>query len=101
MTAIDQSWLDSLQCPPHPGAQEICEPHQQNKNNQPNGRCITISSSGAIFIGYYKDGGYTVGNWIHIWSDGNIYVGDRYVDSNGSLTRRYTYYKTDGTSRKY
>jgi hypothetical protein len=34
MTAIDQSWLDSLQCPPHPSAQEIREPDQQNKNNQ-------------------------------------------------------------------
>ena len=42
-----------------------------------------------------------VGNYILIWSDGSIYVGEYYTDSKGAIDWRGTLYYTDGTSTKY
>ena len=43
----------------------------------------------------------TVGNWITIFPDGYIRVGEMYVGANGKLMHRGTSYRTDGTTVKY
>ena len=70
-------------------------------NNQREGRCITLGFWNLIHIGYCKDGGWTVGNFISIWIDGDIHVGDYYLDGIGWITGRHTWYKTDGTSKPF
>ena len=52
-------------------------------------------------MGYGKDGEYTVGNLIQIYSNGNFDVGEAYLGGNGELENRGTWYSTDGTSDDY
>ena len=66
-------------------------------NNKENGRCIKMYSDGRIFIDYKKDGWSKVGNYVSIYSCGNIWVGERYMD-NGAIQFRGTAYNEDGTT---
>ena len=70
-------------------------------NNKPHERCIKIDSLSHIDIDYYKDGRMTVGNYLQIYPYDRIVVGDRYDTGNGELRRRFTNYKTDGTTEEY
>ena len=71
---------------------------EHNAVNRPHGKCIKFDSNGWINIRYYKDGVGTVGNFICIYRDGWIYVGECYADSSGAILNKGTRYNTDGTS---
>lgn len=62
-------------------------------NNQPHGRCITVYSYGRIYIDYRKNGGFSVGNWLEIYADGDIDLGDRFADANRVINYKCTRYK--------
>ena len=50
---------------------------EHNQENEPHGRGIEFSIYDAIRIGYFDNGGVAPGtNYIHIYSDGNLYVGE-------------------------
>ncbi len=68
--------------------------------NQAHGRGIKIWNDGTIQIGYFEDGYYSTGHYIHILSDGEFEVGEYYVEDR-VRRRRCTWYKTNGTEEKY
>jgi len=45
---------------------------------KPHGRGIRIYTSGNILIGYYNNGGLAPGNYLTIYSNGTVYVGEYY-----------------------
>ena len=51
-------------------------------------------------IGYFDNVVLTTGNYIYIHRDGDIDVGERYMEG-GSKNNRGTRYKADGTIKKY
>ena len=71
------------------------------QTDKPNGRGIKIYSWGSIYIGQYKDGKSAAGNYIFIWSDDTLSVGENYVNANGVLKWRGTEYNQDGTTEKF
>ena len=54
-----------------------------------------------IVIGYWSDGDQAPGNYIGMGSDGQFWVGEIYIDSNGNQAARGTNYKPNGTSNEY
>ncbi len=59
-----------------------------------------MENNGTINIGYYEDGFVSTGNFIFIYSDGDLEVGEIYFE-DGDRRRRGTIYKTNGTEYKY
>ncbi len=56
--------------------------------------------AGQIQIGYFKNGGFSPGNFIQILSEGDFRVGEYYL-KNGGICDRRTWYNTDGTCKKF
>ena len=71
-----------------------------NELNSLNYREIRIYPRGYIKIGYFNNGESAPGNFIRIWNDGDVNVGEFYM-KNGMIRYRYTEYRTDGTTRKH
>ena len=62
------------------------------KNKELHGRGIYFNlSDGDIYIRYYHYGRRTFGNWIIIWRNGKVSVGER------DFKDKYTNYDLDGT----
>ena len=73
-----------------------------NAANQQNGRCILIDSDdGCITVAYYKDGSDAVGNYLLIWNDGDITVGECYESNDRLINFRGTKYYADGTTKDF
>lgn len=70
----------------------------QEYNNKPKGQGIRITSDGNIYIqkwnGWYYDD--EVGPFLQIFSDGNIAVGEYYLDAKQQKKDRYTHYLNNG-----
>jgi len=66
--------------------------------NNPRGLGIRIFSDGEIAIAK-RDGWWvlTVGHYLKIWSNGEIYIGEYYLNANQHKKDRFTYYRVDGT----
>lgn len=58
-----------------------------NEDGKEHGRGIKIFWSDEIEIGYYEDGGLSVGNYIWIRDDGSIKVGERYLKDGAKWNR--------------
>ena len=50
-----------------------------NERNNLHGRGILITKLGTIRIGFYSDGKSAPGNYLSIWNNGDIYLGECYV----------------------
>lgn len=66
-------------------------------NNKLEGRCIRIYKK-CIRMGYLNEGKDDLGNCIDIITNGNIFVGQNYLATNGSISNRHTVYRTNGSS---
>ena len=54
------------------------------KNKKFHGRGISITSRGYIHIRYFNNGFYAPGNYMNIFSDGEVDVGEYYkIDGEG------------------
>ncbi len=73
---------------------------EHNSNNNLHGRGIYIHSSGFIYIGYWNNGEFAPGSYIHIFSDGEFRVGESYLKA-GKKWNKYTRYRTNGTTEEY
>jgi len=65
------------------------------------GKGMKLSKEGNINIQYYKEGKFSVGNFIRIYSNGDIEVGEAYTDTNGNISWRGKLYKADGTTEPF
>ena len=59
-----------------------------------------IDSDERILIGRWNDGSYYTGNFIKIYRNEEVDVGEGYVDANGKIRSRFTIYKTDNTTER-
>ncbi len=57
-----------------------------------------MKNYGVIHLGYFENGSYT-GNYIRIYSDGEFWVGERYLKDE-KRGDRWTQYMTDGREKK-
>ena len=71
-----------------------------NADNNLHGRGICIDINGTINIGYYKNNWPAPGNFIIIFSNDSIRVGECYF-KNAEKCFRGTDYRTDGISKKF
>ncbi len=71
-----------------------------NADGEEHGRGIGISNDGDIGIGYFKNGEWSTGNYIEIYSDGRFWVGELYL-KEGKKRNRGTRYNTDGSEVQY
>ena len=76
-----------------------CYIGERNGNNKIQGKGICIYSDGTIRIGYFDNGGFALGNYLNIFSDGSFTVGEKYM-LNGKKKTQCTQYDTDGRSRQ-
>ncbi len=69
--------------------------------NKLNGRGIKIDSfDGSITIAFWKHCNFLApGNYLAIWSSGDVSVGEYYM-KDGMMLDRGTLYRTDGTTKK-
>ena len=75
---------------------------EHDENNKLDGRGIQIWDFSSITIGYWKNGGLSIGNYIIIFGEGKltINVGELYV-KKGYNKHRGIQYKKDGSEREY
>ena len=74
----------------------------RNKADRLHGKGIVIRMNilDSIRIGYYNDGLSAPGNYLYIFSNGNLQVGEQYL-KDGKLCDRGTRYLTNGTSEEF
>ncbi len=75
-----------------------------NEVNRLHGRGIQIWNDwndDEIWIGYYKNGKLSPGNYIRLYSNGDFSVGEVYDKDGGRRKERCTRYSTNGTKREY
>ena len=70
---------------------------EMNHINNLHGRGIYMFFQGSIRIGYFNNKWSAPGNFIEIYSDGDVDVGQKY-QKYGEIFSRGTRYKADGTS---
>ena len=74
---------------------------EHNEANELHGKGIEINSfNGSIHIGYYNNGDDAPGNFIYIYYDGDVNVGEWYM-KDGKKCYRGTEYRTDGTTKEF
>ncbi len=73
-----------------------------NADGKWQGRGIRIENTGRIWIGYWWNGRWSTGNYIRIYSDDKIAVGEVYKkDGYGQMRYRGTEYYKNGTEWQY
>ena len=73
---------------------------ERNEHNKPHGRGIGIYSTYFIRIGYFNNGGWAPGNYLTIWSDGQLDVGECYL-KDGKKWDKGTLYEVNGNEEKF
>jgi hypothetical protein len=71
------------------------------ETNEPDGRCISIYTSGTVTLGYFSKGCCALGSYITVFSTGDFVVGERYTGADGEIHCRGIQYNMDGSKKHY